>query len=295
MKTKLGGLALAILVAVTCSAQTYQKKSPAPFRDCTDCPEMVVVPPGSFTMGDAGVKGAAPPHRVAIVHPFAVSKFPITREEYQRFVAERGYSGGQKWQNPPFHQTSNDPVAFVSWNNAQAYVRWLSEKTHHPYRLLSEAEYEYAERAGTASRYWWGDDPGESPGIAVRSLVPGTTDLYSTTLYSGLTHKVIGCPHLNSNDCSHGGTVKVGSYPPNAFGLYDMGGNVDEWVEDCWHDSYQGAPTDGSAWTSPGCDSRVLRGGSYSNRTAEIGSAYRYYWFPYGDLSTFGFRVAKTL
>lgn len=246
-------------------------------------------------MGDAAAKNEEPPHKVTIVRPLAVSKFPITRDQYRRFVAESGYSASDKWRTLPFDQSGNDPVASVSWNDAQAYVTWLSEKTHRQYRLLSETEYEYAERAGTTTKYWWGTDPGETPGMAVRSLVNGTTTLYSTTLYSSRTHAVIGCPHLNSANCYNSGTVKAGSYPPNAFGLFDMAGNVDEWVEDCWHGSYEGAPGDGSAWTSGDCDSRVLRGGSYDNATAEIGSAYRSYWFPYCRLSTFGFRVARSL
>jgi formylglycine-generating enzyme required for sulfatase activity len=210
------------------------------FRDCAECPEMVVLPTGSFTMGSPG---GWTQHSVAIAYSFAVGKYPVTVGEYEQFVASSGYSGSFAWRNPGWQQTSRHPVVSVSWDDAQAYVKWINKKTHHQYRLLSEAEYEYAERAGTTTAYWWGDDAGQL------------------------------CSNVNGLHCHHG-TVTVGRYPPNKFHLYDMTGNVWEWTEDCYHDTYDGAPDDGSAWTTGNCArarlfgavgavARVLRGGSW--------------------------------
>lgn len=291
IKTELTGVMLAaLLLTGSCFAQSPQKRPVTSFRDCAECPDMVVIPAGSFMMGDAGSKGEGPRHHVTIGYRFAVAKYPVTRDEYGRFVVESGYSAGDKWTKPPFPQTGNDPVVFVSWDDAKAYVKWLSVKTRHQYRLLSEAEYEYAERAGTTTKYWWGDHVREFSGIAgcVMSFTTGT----ATRL--GKRDEDV-CAHVNINYCCNGSRARAGSYPANGFGLYDMVGNVDEWVEDCWHGSYEGAPRDGSAWTSGDCDSRVLRGGAYDNSPAELRSTYRYYWFPYNRLSFFGFRVARTL
>jgi len=162
-----------------------------------------------------------------------------------------------------------DPVVNVNWEDGKAYLAWLSKKTGHAYRLLSESEYEYADRAGTTTAYWWGDDAREV------------------------------CSHADARDCAHNGTVPVGSYPANAFGLYDMAGNVDEWTEDCFHDSYNDsyarAPVDGTPWTTGDCARRVLRGGSWGDTTGSLRSADRnsvLTSYRSGDL---GFRVARTL
>ena len=151
------------------------------------------------------------------------------------------------------------PVILVSWKDAQAYVAWLSEQTGQPYRLLSEAEWEYACRAGTTTRYSWGDDP----------PTPEQANFDETT--------------------------KVGSCPANSWGLYDMHGNVWEWVEDCWNEGYEGAPNDGSAWTGGDCNRRVLRGGSWVNAPGALRSASRERYFPVVQVSDVGFRVARTL
>jgi formylglycine-generating enzyme required for sulfatase activity/serine/threonine protein kinase len=238
------------------------------FRDCADCPEMIVVPSGSFTMGSPSSEAGhfddeSPQHQVTIGYSFAVGKYPVTRDEYARFASETG--ANSEWQNPGFAQTGRDPVVNVNWDDAKAYVAWLTQKTGKRYRLLSEAEYEYADRARTTTAYWWGDSD---------------ADL---------------CTYANGDPCHKKGTVPVGSYPPNAFGLYDMAGNAWEWTEDCWNDSYAGAPDDGTAWTAGACGQRVLRGGSWNVSARDLRSASRL-----GDSTGYrrsddGFRVARTL
>jgi formylglycine-generating enzyme required for sulfatase activity len=255
-------------------------REPAPlipgtvFRDIDApwCPELVVIPPGEFMMGSTEVqrqwavrKGARqewveheqPQHLVHIAYPFAVGRHPITFEEYGHFARTTGRAqpGDEGWGRV------RRPVINVDWEDSKAYVEWLAAETGQPYRLLSEAEWEYACRAGTTTRYWWGD---------------------------GITAK-------NANyERNVGRTSEVGSYPVNPFGLYDTHGNVWEWVEDRWHDSYNGAPDDGSAWIA-GSDSRlVLRGGSWVDAPWHVRSANRGRVSP-GSRKDTGFRVARTL
>ena len=207
------------------------------FRDCDECPEMVVVPAGSFMMGSPASEAGrdadeGPQHRVTIARPFAVGKFEVTFAEWDACVA----AGGCK------HMPGDErggrgkrPVTNVSWDNiTKEYLPWLSPRTGKAYRLLTEAEWEYAARAGTTTRYAFGD-----------------TISKSQAQYS---ESILG---------SAGRTVEAGSFPANRFGLHDMHGNVWEWVQDCWNGSYNGAPSDGSAWTTRDCSLRVLRGGSW--------------------------------
>jgi formylglycine-generating enzyme required for sulfatase activity len=239
------------------------------FRDCGDCPQMIMVPAGGFTMGSPAsevgrVDWEGPQHHVTIGYSFAVGRYLVTRDEYARFASETGAISD--WQDPGYSQTGKDPVVNVNWNEAKAYVAWLSKKTGKRYRLLSESEYEYVERAGTTTAYWWGDSE------------------------AGL------CRYANGGQCNHEGTVPVGSYPANAFGLYDIAGNVWEWTEDCWNFSYTGAPNDGTARTSATCGQRVMRGGSCVNLARDLRSANRVRFDAgarYANLS--GFRVARTL
>ena len=214
-----------------------QWEAGAVFRDCPECPEMVVVPAGEFMMGSPPSEEGrgddeGPVHRVTIAEPFAVGKYEVTFDEWDACVSGGGCGG----HRPDSKDRGRQPVAEVSWEDAQAYVAWLSRKTGEAYRLLSEAEWEYAARAGTTTRYHWGDD--------------------------------IGRNRANCYDDSCGDswdyTAPVGSFAANAFGLHDVHGNVWEWVEDCWNGNYAGAPSDGSAWESGNCDGRVLRGGSWS-------------------------------
>ena len=235
------------------------------FKDCAACPEMVVVPTGSFMMGSpSSEKGRdsdeGPQHRVRIAQPFAVGVYEVTFAEWDACVsaggcngygpADRGWGRGQR------------PVIYVSWNDAQAYVKWLSNKTGKRYRLLSEAEWEYVARAGT-----------------------------ETPFHFGMT---ISQNQANYNRNYRAQTMEAGSFPANGYGLYDVHGNVDEWVQDCWNDSYSGAPTDGSAWTSGDCSGRVLRGGSWDSQHRNLHLADRD-WSPtrYRSIRT-GFRVART-
>ncbi|MBC8451789.1 MAG: SUMF1/EgtB/PvdO family nonheme iron enzyme, partial [Rhodospirillaceae bacterium] len=225
------------------------------FRDCPECPEMVVIPSGSFRMGDlsGGGKDAEKPVReVRIGYSFAVGKYEVTQDEW---VAVMG-------SNPSRFKGARNPVDKVSWKDAKAYVGKLSAKTGKEYRLLSESEWEYMARAGSTSKYPWGD------GIDA-----------SKAKYGGIPS----------------GTVAVGSYGANSFGVHDTVGNVSEWVEDCWNRGYRGAPSDGSVWTSGDCSQRVVRGGSWGaspryERSAKRDGIYT----THGDFSL-GFRVARTL
>ena len=245
------------------------------FRDCVDCPEMAVIPPGRFTMGspsheEGRSKDEGPQRQVTIPRRFAVGKYEVTRGEFARFVAATGhatgnscwtYEGGEwqersgrGWRNPAFDQTARDPVVCVSWHDAKAYVSWLSKKTGKRYRLLSEAEWEYAARSGTRTRFHWGDD------ASVQCSYANGADLAVKDRYGWSGAAICRDGHVH--------TAPVGSFAANRFGLHDMHGNVWEWVEDCWHESYRGAPPVGRAWTAGGdCGKRVLRGGSWSNGT----------------------------
>ena len=212
-------------------------------------------------MGDS-VYGR-PPHRVKIKRPFAVAKDLITRQEYQVFVTESVYFADRSWQS--IGKKSDDPVVNVDWDDAQAYVRWLSAKTKHRYRLLSESEYEYAERAGSSTLFWWGDEAAPV------------------------------CLYANYHDCSSG-PERVGAYHPNAFGLDDMTGNTFEWVEDCWHESYQGEPSDGTPWSDTGCDERVMRGTAWFDiDPSPLRSSYRSSSNSSNRSDVIGFRMARDL
>ena len=180
-----------------------------------------------------------------------------------------------------FPQTDRDPAVCVNWADARAYVAWLSEKTGKSYRLLSESEWEYAARGGTRTSRHWGESASGQCGYA------NGADRTAKGRYSGWT--VAEC------DDGHVWTAPVGTFKANGFGLHDVLGNVWEWVEDCWNDSYSGAPSDGSAWESGNCGRRVLRGGSWVNQPRNLRSAYRLRLVTGLRLSDTGFRVARTL
>ena len=194
------------------------------FRDCDQCPQMVVVPAGRFRMGDVSGAGASdekPVHDVILAAPFAVGKYEVTFAEWDACVAAGGCK--HRPEDEGWGRGSR-PVIDVSWEDTQQYVGWLSRETGKPYRLLSEAEWEYVARAGTTTKYPWGDDIGTNRANCA------------------------GCGSQWDNKM----TAPVESFEANAFGLFDTAGNVWEWVEDCWNGSYRGAPNDGSAWTSGG-------------------------------------------
>jgi formylglycine-generating enzyme required for sulfatase activity len=257
-------------VQALAAAQEHTLKPQSDFKECTDCPDMVVLPAGSFVMGspptDPARKPSEEPQRtVTIATPFAVSKFEVTFAQWDacaangpcnRQVSDGGFGRGQQ------------PVVNVTWSDAERYVAWLSAITGKSYRLLSEAEYEYASRGGTTTMYPWGD--------------------------------AIGTNNANCAGCGSPWDGKqpapVGSFSPNPFGLYDMIGNVWEWTADCAHTTYDGAPRDGSSWVdNNGCSSRVARGGSWNVVPASLRSADRLLITAGSLYFNLGFRVARTL
>ena len=246
------------------------------FRDCAECPELVVVPSGSYMMGspsseDGRYDDEGPVHRVRIGRAFAVGVYEVTFAEWDACVSGGGCYGYRP--NDEGWGRGRRPVINVSWDNAKAYVAWLSIKTGQEYRLLSESEWEYVARSGTTGPFHTGS-----------TISPSQANYDGRYTYgSGRKGRYIGK------------TVQVGSYPPNGFGLHDVHGNVWEWVEDCWNESYAGAPTDGSAWESGDCSRRVLRGGSWYSRPRYLRSAFRYGYTTGFRNNDFGFRIARTL
>ena len=233
------------------------------FRDCPSCEELVVIPPGDFQMGSTENPAEGPQHHVSIPRPFAVGRREVTFAEWDECVA-----GGSCKYSPSDHGwgRGDRPVIDVSWDDARDFVAWLTKKTGQPYRLLSEAEWEYSARAGAVTAYWWGRD--------------------------------IGSGRANCLECGGAAahqTAPAGSFRPNAFGLYDTSGNAAEWVQDCWNASYRGAPSDGSAWTAGDCTLHVLRGGSFASKAAAVRSAARFRYDEDVRYYANGFRVARDL
>jgi formylglycine-generating enzyme required for sulfatase activity len=242
------------------------------FRDCAKCPEMVVVPAGSFTMGSPqSEKGRSyyegPQHRVTFSQPFAVGKYAVTFDEWDACVADGGCNG-YKPSDADWGRGKR-PVVNVSWNDAQAYTSWLKRKTGRDYHLLSEAQREYVTRAGTTTPFWWG-----STILADQANYTDDGEAKSRYRYQ---------------------TAPVDAFQPNPWGLYQVHGNVYEWTEDCWKDNYSSAATDGSAWTSEDCVSRVVRGGSWETFPRYLRSAYRDRYIAVNRSTRYGFRVARTL
>lgn len=278
-------------------------------KDCADCPEMVVIPAGSFIMGSSAAEQAVsnetglaesitrretPQFRVNI-RSFAAGRYAISKGEFAAFVraeayqseAERGdgcmaWNGKEwkadlsyNWRNVGFAQADDHPVVCVSWNDAQAYIGWLNQSSGQTYRLLSEDEREYAARGGTQTAFWWGDSINTA-----QANYAGTAPSYN------------GSPKGEYRKA----TVPVNSFSPNPFGLYNVHGNVWEWVRDCWHNNYSGAPLDGRAWTVAysGCH-RVLRGGSWNLPPASLRAAARQGVIPVSRSDFIGLRLARTL
>jgi formylglycine-generating enzyme required for sulfatase activity len=236
------------------TAQERRLKSRDPFKECSDCPEMVVVPAGRFMMGSPDGQGNAdehPQHAVTITKSFAVSRYELTFDQWDVCSAQ----GSCKYISDERHGRGQRPAINLGWYDAQSYVAWLSRITGQEYRLLSEAEYEYAARAGAQTVYPWGDDIGNG-----NANCRGCGSQWDTKRTVG----VLG-----------GETAPVGSFAANGFGLYDMVGNVSEWTEDCYHDSYAGAPVDGTAWTGGDCGGRVVRGGGFDSSPTQNRSASR--------------------
>lgn len=270
-------------------------------KDCAECPPLVVVPAGQFFMGSDPKKSnpqeaidprEVPLHRVA-VRSFAAGRDAVSKWEFAAFVQATQYkteaetSGGcfawvdNRWESNRdfnwhalgFEQGDDHPVVCISWNDAQAYVRWLSKVSRQSFRLLSEAEREYATRAGSTTTFWWGD-----------SLSTDRANYdHSAPDYRGSRHGT-----------GRNATVPVNSFTANAFGLYNVHGNVWEWVQDCQHDTYAGAPADGSPWVAKcSADKRVLRGGAWVGDPAGLRSASRNWFTPDFRFNASGFRVAR--
>jgi formylglycine-generating enzyme required for sulfatase activity len=259
---------------------------PAPgaeFRDCAECPPMVTLPAGNFVMGSGlndlmAEPDEQPAHPVQVAASFAIGKFEVTRGQYAAFVRDSGRShppgcnstrSGRflnnpraNWQSPGFSQQDSEPVVCVSWDDAQAYVSWLAKKTGKPYRLPSEAEWEYAARGGTTGSRYWADNS-----AAAACRFASVADNAFKSVARG----------MQSFPCGDGYTytAPVGRYAANAFGLHDMLGNVWEWVEDCWNQGYAGAPKGAEARLTGTCEVRVFRGGAWNSKPASVRTAYR--------------------
>jgi formylglycine-generating enzyme required for sulfatase activity len=231
-------------------------------KDCATCPPLVSLPAGPFTMGsNSGDPSEKPPHRVTIATPFAIGKYEVTIEQWNACVEAGGCSkAGADAKGAP-----NTPVRDVSWDDAQQYVKWLSKLSGKSYRLPTEAEWEYAARGGTTTRFWWGE-----------KMESGKADC-----------KDCGPPWTQS------GPLAVGSFAANPFGLHDVNGSVWEWVEDCWHNSYKGAPANGHAWETPSCHERVIRGGSWREGASYMPSSTRFKYAASVRDGQNGFRVAR--
>jgi formylglycine-generating enzyme required for sulfatase activity len=232
-------------------------------RDCPDCPELVVVPPGDFVMGSPDTPYEKPERTLSVKRPFAIGRREVTFAEWDLCADagackhrpdDRGWGRGDR------------PVINVSWDDAKLYIAWLSQRTGQKYRLPSEAEWEYAARAGTKTPFWWGRDG-------------GTGRAQCDNCVSAATHQ----------------TAPVGSFRPNGFGLYDTSGNAAEWVEDCWNDNYRSAPRDTTPWTTGDCRLRVLRGGNFNSKATEVRSTARFRYDVDVRYVANGFRVVREL
>ena len=327
---------ITLVAVLTCTAMHAQRAAGAAttatgharasvFRDCPECPEMVIIPKGSFTMGSAAeekswaashggsvaaVADEAPQHQVSLAS-FALGRCDVTRAEYAAFARQTGHPTGDgcgrgraifkwekdpklTWENPGHVQTDRDPVVCVSWQDARAYIAWLNRKAHHgsqapaggPYRLPSEAQWEYAARAGTTTKFYWGDDEAAAAAHAWFNANSG-------------------CQTVSGLYCEPGQPHPAGAKPPNAFGLYDMAGNVWQWTEDCYDNSYSGTPADGRANEVPSSDPKAKDGLGDCLRVDRGGSWMLPAWLlrpatrernPAGYRNDImGFRVARTL
>jgi formylglycine-generating enzyme required for sulfatase activity len=238
------------------------KKPGDVFRDCRECSEMVVIPAGTLSMG-SGALYEGPVHKVTIAKPFAIGRFEVTFDEWDQCVADKRCKFRPDDRGL---ERGRRPVVNISWDDAKEFLGWLSSKSGKTYRFPSEAEWEYVARGGTTTPYWWGRDVGQA--------------------------------QANCKECNSGNvlaTLPVGSFKPNPFGVFDTSGNAAEWVEDCWNDSYRGAPQDGSPWTTGQCNWRVLRGGAYDSPAKFVASAARFRYDYDVRFPANGLRVVREL
>lgn len=299
-------VAATLLIGATASS-AFAKDAPKPgatFRDCADCSEMVVIGPGTFQMGAEGgepERYEGPVHAIRIDYSFAVGVIPVTNAQFGAFIKDSGHKAakdcwvpldgtykeieGSSWADPAFGRPPRDdePVVCIDWRDARAYVEWLAKKTGQPYRLLSEAEWEYVARAGTTTRFPWGDDPEEAC-------------KHSNLLDASASRKalVVGEP----TKCSDGYATlaPAGSFAPNAFGVRDMIGNVWTWAQDCYVMPYAAdTPTDGSAYEGGKCDRRSVKGASWATTTLRARPTFRGRDPETLVSQLFGVRVARDL
>lgn len=329
-------LALVIMASVLAACATPVARevtgAPATLRDVlpggAPGPELVVIPAGTFLMGspdseDGRYADESPRHRVIIARPFALGRTEVTVGDFRKFVQATGYvTAAEEWHGS-YRRNPGDaeweivdtswrydsrgeparddlPVVHVSWNDARAYVEWLSSVTGHKYRLPSEAEFEYANRAGTTTKFWWGQGVPRKPvanirGERDRAVADGS---WNFTAQEEKFVQAEGNQPLafSGYGDGHWWPAPAGSLASNPFGVADTAGNVWEWTADCWHDDYTGAPTDGSAWAErTDCESRSLRGGSYYCAPRHVRSANRWRRWAVFRAMYIGFRVARDL
>ncbi|MDB5822336.1 MAG: serine/threonine protein kinase [Herminiimonas sp.] len=253
--------------APTAPAATDEKPPPLPasargeIKDCPTCPVLIGIPAGSFTMGsNSSDPSEKPAHHVTLQKPFAIGKYEVTVDQWNACVA-----GGACPRTGETNRPGNTPVRDVSWDEAQLYLKWLGTAGGQVYRLPTEAEWEFAARGGSATRFWWGDQ-----------MQKGKANC-----------KECGEPWQDS------GPNPVGSFAPNQFGLHDMNGSVWEWVQDCWHNTYKGAPVNGHAWEEANCRVRVIRGASWRDGASYMPSTTRFKYDAAVRQSQNGFRVAR--
>ena len=280
----LTAVAVTALAVVPAAAQSPEVGEV--FRDCEVCPEMVVVPAGSFMMGSPETEegrydNEGPLFQVTIESPFAVGVYEVTFDEWDACVSASGCGG----HRPEDYGRGRGKRAVyrVSWHDAWLYADWLTEQTGREYRLLSEAEWEYVARAGTHTSRYWGDSDRDQCRYA--------------NGYDATGEATLGFDFQNPVGCRdrQGRSAPVGSYQPNGFGLHDVLGNLLEWVDDCWNEGYDGAPTDGSSWYSGDCSLRVHRGGDYTDISRHLRSARRTRNSPGLRHYSRGFRVARSI
>ena len=289
--------------------------APASTRECRQCPEMVVVPAGTALLGAGaddrfGRPDEKPERRFTIPRAFAVSRHEVTRREYETFVlatqrpilgdcltdrVQRGtwaLDAGTTFRDPGFAQGDEHPVACVNWDEAQAYVAWLNAQAGGGFRLLTEVEWEYVARAGATRNtvYPWGDDPAGACAYA------NGFDRTASAAYEGVDTSAY--PTFDPLPCSDGwlNTAPVGSLAPNAFGVYDMIGNVSEWIDDCYADSHDALTGAGTLpATATPCARRIAKGGSWGTLAHNLRTAERFPYAPTHRDDSIGIRVARTL
>ncbi len=300
--------------------------TPSEFRDCPDCPLMVRIAPGSFVRGSTAAEttrertperdapNEKPQMRVTIGYPFAVGKYEVTRAEFARFAAETRlertqdclswdranarwgrFPGERNWQAPGFEQGDDHPVVCVNWSEAKAYAAWLARRTGQPYRLLTDAEWEYVARAGTTTARWWGDGRERACEFGNLSDLTKAEALHSDDAAAIADRD----RHFGCRD-GYVFTAPVGRFKPNPWGVHDLFGNAWEWTEDCFGRSYVGAPIDGSARQPPGgagaaCAERVMRGGAWHADAFYIRAAKHDFAPPALRSARMGLRVAREL